>query len=464
MTDIRDVYSRITDKIVADLDKGVRPWMRPWSAGNTDGRIVRPLRHNGIPYKGINVLMLWSASIVKESMRMSGVSGASRPDGRQSDWMKRRPKSPGSEEKSAVPAAEDVSAILQVKVWLLDISPMVWRRLLLPSSYTLRELHGVIQVAMGWEGSGDDLPEEVAAELEAREEAWQPEDLAIGGVILTIAVDGSLRIDRGYVRAEDEPVTPAQDGTEAADGTAEADSGSTVMPFRPAPEPEDKAPALSATLLAELEVHRTAGLQAALAWHPELALRVMVHALATDALYSRYGETVVGLAHLPPCPRRCLPRNCRQPGAADPVRGRRRMAHPAAPRARSILGMAAGPGRANLVELDGRLCGARHECRTAGLDHVGRQPEHRCPGGNGGRAGHADMLDCEQGQLSRPGVESPDRGGRTRGRRDAGGRADYRQQEGSHGSRRRAASGRNRLASFHPTRCGNEISRGLCRR
>ena len=29
---------------------------------------------------------------------------------------------------------------------------MVWRRLLVPGSYTLRELHGVIQAAMGWEG------------------------------------------------------------------------------------------------------------------------------------------------------------------------------------------------------------------------------------------------------------------------------------------------------------------------
>jgi ParB family chromosome partitioning protein len=178
--------------------------------------------------------------------------------------------------------------------------------------------------------SGDDLPEEVAAELdrieaelaelEAREEAWQPEDVAIGGVILTIAVDGSLRIDRGYVRAEDEPkpepITPAeddaaQDGTEAEDGTTEAESGSTVTPFRPAPEQEDKAPALSATLLAELEVHRTAGLQAALAWQPELALRVMVHALATDALYSRYGETVVALHTYPPA----LAAAC--PGIAD---------------------------------------------------------------------------------------------------------------------------------------------------
>ena len=42
--------------------------------------------------------------------------------------------------------------IVQVKVWLLGISPMVWRRLLVRSTCTLRELHGVIQIAMGWEG------------------------------------------------------------------------------------------------------------------------------------------------------------------------------------------------------------------------------------------------------------------------------------------------------------------------
>jgi len=65
--------------------------------------------------------------------------------------MKRRPKAPGSEEKFSAPAA-DAAAILQVKVWLTGISPMVWRRVLVPANFTLRELHGVIQVAMGWEG------------------------------------------------------------------------------------------------------------------------------------------------------------------------------------------------------------------------------------------------------------------------------------------------------------------------
>ena len=60
-----DVYSRITDKIVADLEQGVRPWFKPWSADHAAGKITRPLRHNGIPYKGINVIMLWSAATVK---------------------------------------------------------------------------------------------------------------------------------------------------------------------------------------------------------------------------------------------------------------------------------------------------------------------------------------------------------------------------------------------------------------
>ena len=65
MTEIKDVYSRITNKIVAALEQGVRPWMKPWSAGYAAGRITRPLRHNGIPYNGINVVMLWSAATEK---------------------------------------------------------------------------------------------------------------------------------------------------------------------------------------------------------------------------------------------------------------------------------------------------------------------------------------------------------------------------------------------------------------
>ncbi len=49
-------------------------------------------------------------------------------------------------------ADADAAGIVQIKVWLLGISPMVWRRMLVPSTCTLRELHGIIQVAMGWKG------------------------------------------------------------------------------------------------------------------------------------------------------------------------------------------------------------------------------------------------------------------------------------------------------------------------
>jgi len=60
-----DVYSRVTDRIVAELENGVRPWLKPWNAEHAAGRITRPLRGNGQPYKGINVLMLWSEAMEK---------------------------------------------------------------------------------------------------------------------------------------------------------------------------------------------------------------------------------------------------------------------------------------------------------------------------------------------------------------------------------------------------------------
>ena len=62
-TERQDVYTRITGKIISSLEQGVRPWIKPWSADNPAGRIVRPLRHNGQPYSGINILMLWGAAV-----------------------------------------------------------------------------------------------------------------------------------------------------------------------------------------------------------------------------------------------------------------------------------------------------------------------------------------------------------------------------------------------------------------
>jgi hypothetical protein len=57
------IYQRVTDRIVADLEAGVRPWFKPWNAEHAAGRITRPLRWNGQPYSGINVVMLWSEAV-----------------------------------------------------------------------------------------------------------------------------------------------------------------------------------------------------------------------------------------------------------------------------------------------------------------------------------------------------------------------------------------------------------------
>ncbi|MER8417974.1 zincin-like metallopeptidase domain-containing protein [Mesorhizobium sp. M1329] len=60
-----DVYERVTATIIDELEKGVRPWLKPWNAEHAAGRISRPLRHNGVPYQGINVIMLWSAAMAQ---------------------------------------------------------------------------------------------------------------------------------------------------------------------------------------------------------------------------------------------------------------------------------------------------------------------------------------------------------------------------------------------------------------
>ena len=59
----QDVYTRVTQRIISDLEQGVRPWQKPWSADHA--RITRPLRHNGTPYRGVNVLLLWGEAMEK---------------------------------------------------------------------------------------------------------------------------------------------------------------------------------------------------------------------------------------------------------------------------------------------------------------------------------------------------------------------------------------------------------------
>ena len=41
-----DLYTRVTNAILADLERGVRPWLQPWDASHA-GPVARPLRADG---------------------------------------------------------------------------------------------------------------------------------------------------------------------------------------------------------------------------------------------------------------------------------------------------------------------------------------------------------------------------------------------------------------------------------
>ncbi len=43
--------------------------------------------------------------------------------------------------------------LVQLKVTLQNVRPPIWRRLLVPAGFTLRQLHQVLIAAMGWHGS-----------------------------------------------------------------------------------------------------------------------------------------------------------------------------------------------------------------------------------------------------------------------------------------------------------------------
>lgn len=62
MTKKPDIYTRVTNRIIADLERGNLTWTAPWHAEHLASRIQKPVRHNSEPYQGINIILLWAAS------------------------------------------------------------------------------------------------------------------------------------------------------------------------------------------------------------------------------------------------------------------------------------------------------------------------------------------------------------------------------------------------------------------
>src|SRR5215204_2677837 len=55
----RDLYAEVSARIVAELERGAAPWVKPWSA--TPGQNVPQNAVSNRPYSGCNVILLWLA-------------------------------------------------------------------------------------------------------------------------------------------------------------------------------------------------------------------------------------------------------------------------------------------------------------------------------------------------------------------------------------------------------------------
>jgi ParB family chromosome partitioning protein len=157
----------------------------------------------------------------------------------------------------------------------------------------------------------DEIPEGVDARLSEIETALQafdlrpvlyaPEDVARAGAFVSIDGSGKLRIERGYVRPEDEPpladsevVEEGEDGVSATSAPSnaaravEAPDNGAIHSEALEEEDEGLRP-LPDKLLTELTAYRTLALREAIGRSPKFAFLAALHVLCLK-LFCRYGS------------------------------------------------------------------------------------------------------------------------------------------------------------------------------
>ncbi len=153
----------------------------------------------------------------------------------------------------------------------------------------------------------DELPDEVdqrlgeietaIAAFEERPVIYDPAEIARAGVFISLDNGGTLRVERGFVRREDEaPADVAQhDGADDEAEEVASPAGDTptrtVITIGGAPtqdgeqEDEEGVKPLPDRLLSELTAHRTLALQDALAGNPHVAMTALLYKLCLDSFY-----------------------------------------------------------------------------------------------------------------------------------------------------------------------------------
>lgn len=169
-------------------------------------------------------------------------------------------------------------------------------------------------------GQTSDVPEDVnqryvVAQREMRTICERPvafdaADMAIAGAFISLDHDGTLDIERGFVRPDDEPEEDAPEGEGEGDGTGDADADAVRPPAsitiggapgQPAEEEDDDVVRpLPDKLVTELTVHRTLALSNALADNPSVAFHAVLHAMVLSVFYYASRESCLGVSLVRP--------------------------------------------------------------------------------------------------------------------------------------------------------------------
>ncbi len=145
----------------------------------------------------------------------------------------------------------------------------------------------------------DELPDDIDQRLgeieqaleafERRPVTYDPADIRIAGVFVSLDSDGSLLVERGYVRPEDEAPVESDgddDQTDADGSNAPAVQRAVItiggQPAEPEEDDDDSLKPLPERLVIELTAHRTVALRNAVAENPQVAMTMLLHKLVSD--------------------------------------------------------------------------------------------------------------------------------------------------------------------------------------
>jgi ParB family chromosome partitioning protein len=160
----------------------------------------------------------------------------------------------------------------------------------------------------------DELPEEIGnrlaeietalAAFEERPVRFDPAEIVRAGAFVSIDGSGHLRVERGYIRSEDEaPVEPEPlgdreydaRGTIAAAVDPDIDCVHAELEDAAEPDEDEGLKPIPDRLMTELTAHRTLALRHALGEQPDVAFLAALHALCVKIFYHYTVDTCLEL-------------------------------------------------------------------------------------------------------------------------------------------------------------------------